>query len=259
MLQAGPTRRVVLVAPRNAGDAARIQPHRTTMRCVGACVTEVRHPVRALAAGAVGLALVLTSGPADGRADSPSAPVCVPAGAPVLLSNSTAAIFRDELGFIVGCAANSTRYNLGIAELAYKPPIMALSGEMTATVHDSDEAGIQIRTLALRPGAEATPIGRPEERIGSIRVRPDGTVAWIACPLGPDADPDKLIISPKPECVRPRRARNRVLLFRPAQGFRDERIRQLSAASSIDPASLRMNATTVSWTRDGRRVRHRYR
>jgi hypothetical protein len=115
-----------------------------------------------------------------------------------------------------------------------------------------------IACLPRRPGGEATPIGRPEERIGSIRVRPDGTVAWIACPLGPDADPDK-IISRKPECVRPRRARNRVLLFRPAQGFRDERIRQLSAASRIDPASLRMNATTVSWTRSGRRVRYRYR
>lgn len=213
----------------------------------------------ALAAGAVGLALILTSGPGDGRADASSAPGCVPAGAPVLLSNSTAAIYLEQLGGIAGCAANGTRYNLGIAELAYKPPIMALSGEMTAIVDDSDEAGIHIRTLALRPGAEATPIGRPEERIGSIRVRPDGTVAWIACPLGPDADPDKIIISPKPECVRPRRARNRVLLFRPAQGFRDERIRQLSAASRIDPASLRMNATTVSWTRNGRRVRHRYR
>lgn len=212
----------------------------------------------AFAGGAVCLALVLTSGHADGRADASGAPGCVPAGAPMLLSNSSAAIYRSS-GFIVGCAANGTRYNLDIADLAYKPPIMALSGEMTAIVGDSDEAGILIKTLALRPGAEATPIGRPEERIGSIRVRPDGTVAWIACPLGPDADPDELIISPNPECVRPRRARNRVLLFRPAQGFRDERIRQLSAASRIDPASLRMNATTISWTRDGRRVRHRYR
>lgn len=213
----------------------------------------------ALVVGAVGLAMALTSGRSDGRADASSAPGCVPAGAPVLLSNSMAAIYREKLGGISGCAVNGTDYNLGIAELAYKPPIMALSGEMTAIVDDSDEAGIQIRTLALRPGAEATPIGRPEERIGSIRVRPDGTVAWIACPLGPDADPDKIIISPKPECVRPRRARNRVLLFRPAQGFRDERLRQLSAASRIDPASLKMNATTVSWMRDGRRVRHRYR
>ncbi len=71
--------------------------------------------------------------------------------------------------------------------------------------------------------------------------------------------PAGIIVSPKPECVRPRRARSRVLLFRSAQGFRDERIRQLSAASRIDPASLRMNATTVSWTRSGRRVRYRYR
>ena len=71
----------------------------------------------------------------------------------------------------------------------------------------------------LRPRAEATPIGRPEERIGSIRVRPDGTVAWIACPLGPDADPDKLIISPKPECVRPRRARNRFCCSNRRRGF----------------------------------------
>ena len=136
---------------------------------------------------------------------------------------------------------------------------MALSGEMTAIVGDSDEAGIQIRTLALRPGAERTPIALPEERVGSIRVRPDGTVAWIACPLGPDADPDEIIISPKPECVRPRRARNRVVLFRPVRGFRDERVRELSVASRIDPRSLRMSATTVSWTRDGRRVRYRYR
>ncbi len=217
----------------------------------------MRHRL-AVSVAAICLAMALTSGPSAGRADSTSAPGCVPAGAAVLLSNSSAAIYRSS-GFIVGCAANGTRYNLDIAELAYKPPIMALSGEMTAIVGDSDEAGIQIRTLALRPGAEATPIGRPEERIGSIRVRPDGTVAWIACPLGPDADPDKIIISPKPECVRPRRARNRVLLFRPAQGFRDERIRELSAASRVDPASLRMNATTVSWTHSGRIMRYRYR
>ena len=176
----------------------------------------------------------------------------------MLLSNSSAAIYRSS-GFIAGCAANGTRYNLGIPDFAYKPPIMALSGEMTTIVGDSDEEGIQIQTLALRPGAERTEIGRPEERVGSIRVRPDGTVAWIACPLGPDADPDKIIISPKPDCVRPRRARNRVLLFRPAKGFRDERVRQLTAASRIDPTSLRMSATTVLWTRSGHRVRYRYR
>jgi hypothetical protein len=224
-------------------------------------VTKERHLVRALAVagGVVGLALVLTSGHADGRADASGAPGCVPAGARVLLSNSTAAIFHDELGFIAGCAANGTKYNLDIAALAYKPPIMALSGEMTAIVSDTDEQGIQIRTLALRPGAERTPIALPQERVGSIRVRPDGTVAWIACPLGPDADPDKIIVSPKPECVRPRRARNRVVLFRPVRGFRDERVRELSVASRIDPRSLRMSATTVSWTRGGRRVRYRYR
>jgi hypothetical protein len=213
----------------------------------------------ALVAGAIGLAMALTSGGSDGRADATSGPGCVPAGAPVLLSNSSAAIYRAPLGGISGCAANGTRYNLGIAAFAYKPPIMALSGEMTAIVSDTDEQGIQIQTHALRPGAERTPIALPQERVGSIRVRPDGTVAWIACPLGPHADPDKIIISPKPECVRPRRARNRVVLFRPRRGFRDERVRELSVASRIDPRSLRMSATTVSWTRNGHRVRHRYR
>lgn len=209
-----------------------------------------------LAAGA--LALGSTFGGSDGRANAKVAPGCVPAGAQVVLSNSTAAVYRDQVGGLTGCSASGSGFNLGSFEFQYKPPIMALSGEMVAIVEDSDESGIRIVIVALRPGAEAIAIGRPEERIGSIRVRPDGTVAWIACPLGPDADPDKIIISPKPECVRPRRARNRVMLFRPAQGFRDERVRQLSAASRIDPASLKMNATTVSWTRNDRRVRHRY-
>jgi hypothetical protein len=89
---------------------------------------------------------------------------------------------------------------------------------------------------------------------GKKRSIADGPSSSVLKP-----SPAGILVSPKPECVRPRRARSRVLLFRSAQGFRDERIRQLSAASRIDPASLRMNATTVSWTRSGRRVRYRYR
>jgi hypothetical protein len=94
--------------------------------------------------------------------------------------------------------------------------------------------------------------GRPAVKIGSLRVKRNGSMAWIMCPerefpeLGPGPEP----ASRRPNCVKTG-DRNRVYKVEAPS----ERPKLLDKGSDIDPSSLRRKGSVISWVADGKRRR----
>lgn len=82
-------------------------------------------------------------------------------------------------------------------------------------------------------------------KLGTVRVRPDLGVAWIACPRRERTNP----LSRAPECTRPGRARNTVFV---APAGADE-ARRVDRGRAIDPLSLRLDGRRMTWRHGERR------
>lgn len=197
-------------------------------------------------------ALLLTAagtGPAHA-----GAALCRPSEARTLISNAYASLYTRR-GALYGCAnGREEPVTLAFARTFYRPPVMALAGTMSAIViNDSANDFPYIQALDLGPSGYRVVLRRPEERIGSLRIRSDGALAFIACPPGSydAADPP---ISPGTRCKRPSQTRNTVYVALPHR-----QLRRIVRAVQIDPASLRMSDTTLSWRQSGKRRRVLYR
>lgn len=211
--------------------------------------------MRTGASGTLGVMLVLgvmvvTSAAGEGR------PRCEPRNAKVLLSNAQVTVYgygsraEPELQVALrACTADGFDTSLGTSSGDYyRPPVMALSDRTVAFVTDGF-LGLEISAIQVdRDGFRYT-VPRPRERIGALRVRPDGRMAWVSCPL-PAAQDDELVTSPRPNCVRAERSQNRVHLSS-ARGFLPAR--RIGRGRQLDPRSLRMSSRLVSWCQNGRR------
>jgi len=180
---------------------------------------------------------------------------CGPAGSRTLVDNASARLYTTHTGALGGCAFASGRAAvLAFAETFYRPPAMALSGTMAAMViNDPNADSPVIQAIDLGPSDYRLVLSRPRERVGSIRVRPDGTLAFISCPPG-RYDPADPPISPGPGC---RHAGPRLDTVYIAVAHRG--LRRVARGHGIDPTSLRLSETTISWRQDGRRRRMAYR
>lgn len=200
-------------------------------------------------------------------ATAPAAPRvdCGPRDRPgiVVLSNDEAALYRSPGGTeLRGCDRDGVDYPLaGHLNGFYPgPPTMALSGRTAAFVTDGLEDGLVVQSQRLqREGGFFYRVFRPRERIGKLRVRRDGSMAWVSCPVI-DEKPDETLNSPRPNCVRAGRRRNSVYLFTPGDRYpMTAKTRRIGSGRRLDPRSLRMSATTISWVRKGKRRRVVYR
>jgi hypothetical protein len=97
-------------------------------------------------------------------------------------------------------------------------------------------------------GADAGPLPNTTYKVGSLRHRSNGDIAWIECPettIQSEVTADR-----GPSCVR-RGSFDRVYKL----DSRTRKRRVLDRGHDIDPSSLRLSGQTLSW-RAGRRTRH---
>jgi len=100
-------------------------------------------------------------------------------------------------------------------------------------------------------GGPAGPRPRQLWKVGSLRVKANGSVAWIACP---ERKKRRAIGLRNPNCVR---AGDYNYVMADEVGSKRQRV--LGRGRGIDPASLRLAGSTVSWVKNGRRIRARMR
>ena len=207
--------------------------------------------------GAACACLLLAIAPA---AAAPAGARCSPPRTVQLLANSKGRVYQYKRSrTIVACLLTSGRRTMldyPPDEVAYPLPAIDLTGYYVAYAleDNSDPNGradtiLQIRDLrtgatplAFEPGGVYA-TGRPnryDAKVGSVRVRPNGSLAWIACRQRDNIREEWG--DPRPSCVRP--------------GGTDE-VRIISAGEpsattlevsrGIDPRSLRLKDGRISW------------
>ena len=99
------------------------------------------------------------------------------------------------------------------------------------------------------PGANPDRRGDSDYKVGSLRHRPNGAIAWIECPET-GSGYDVITARRGPNCVRAG-SFDRVYKLDP----RTRKRKVLDRGHDVDPSSLRLSGQTLSW-RAGKHTRH---
>jgi len=176
----------------------------------------------------------------------------------ILASNRSAIVFTLRgSGALTACRRGGEEIVLASqAEgVVWQPlPALDLTGSLVGWA-ESTTQGMAIKTED--PGRFAGRRSRgiffdaSQFRVGSLEVHRTAGVAWIQCPAsmrkpGP-------VRSPSPNCVRPGRSVNRV--YKAEAGSRTPVL--LDRGRSIDPRSLTLRGSTLTWRKGGRLRRAR--
>jgi len=148
---------------------------------------------------------------------------------------------------------------------AFDPPSMSLrgtllgwaaefcdldDGECSTVVNVDDVSDTQ--TAGAPPAPHRTvSAGAKHHRwvkVGSLRVRPNGAVAWVACPHRDGPPPgQRFEATQAPNCLRPG---DRDIVFK--LDSTSSRRQVLDRGRGIDPSSLRLKGDRVSWLHGGK-------
>ncbi len=187
---------------------------------------------------------------------------CAPPGTVKLWASPRARVYRNRhTGSKVACwmpTGRRTVLDYPPDFVVYPPPAIAIAGPLIATAGEgTDDPDARDDTIILvddlrtgeraegfRPrGAEPFASSRPhafDAKVGSMKVKPNGAVAWIACRIednGPEEWGD-----PRPNCIR-RGAFNEVRKY----DARSPKPKTLDRGRGIDPRSLRRKGSRIYW------------
>lgn len=209
-------------------------------------------------AGAVAAALILAAGAAAAE-ERPYPTSCEPDGVPLVAESKTATLFIQRTQgtpstTLFGCRRADTRISeLGLRdpdEAYFAPPAISLAGSRAGWALDTyDRDGdrvtyVIVADLAQPADERVVKAGTRYPKVGSLRVHPDGGVAWITCP----SDDDSPRGSQRPNCTKAG-ALDRVY----ALDAGATKPRLLDRSRAIDPRSLRRKGDRISWVRAGKR------
>lgn len=215
-----------------------------------------------IATAAVAVAIVCAGGSVSGARSS--RPTCKQPGSTVFASNSLVTMYGytqgREDGELDACDGHGFSTPMGDPTGDfYRPPVMALSKSIAVTATNGPDDGLTIRITQVTPSGFFYRLHRPRnEHLGGLRATGDGHVAWISCPL-PNLPDRPYLISPQPNCVRAGRSNDKVFLFTPARPGHHEGFKRIGQGRHIDPRSIAMSNSIVSWCQNGRRARYVYR
>jgi hypothetical protein len=209
--------------------------------------------VRLLTTLAVGACSLI--GVAGGSASAAPPQRCSEGGNRILFSYGDLAIIKSDDGSLLTCTPDLAQYGaLAFPHVWFPVPGVDLN-QTTVGYTRLDDDGLVINSLKVGENRNEFWYfqGVPYRRVGSLRVWPEGQVAWITC--GPAMDVTELEfplrVDPRPNCVRPGPSMKRVFLFTPTST--SKRVRQLARSRGIDPRSLRRSGQMFTWRDRGHR------
>ena len=204
------------------------------------------------------IAALVTSGmPAEAR--SPTRAKCFPAKSTSLVRSKQTRVYRDRRGETAAC-----NYETGHSEAlsdkdegiyVYPPPAIDLAGVLVGfAVEDrSDPVGLHftaIRVISARTGRPKNPFTtvdppNTDGKVGSLRINRQASVAWIVCEYSQNTAGN-----PRPECVRPG---HEARVWKLERGGGPNAPTLLDQGTDIDPRSLGLRGSELSWIRGGER------
>lgn len=189
-----------------------------------------------------------------------SAGDCGPARALTLAQNQHVRVFgyRDRFEGVTACL-HSTREVSSLdappEAYAYRGPTIALAGTTVGWAIDTCGeppcvTRLHVRDLEQPSRERVTGSGRGDRptRIGSVRVKTNGALAWIACPARAKDPNFTPVADRRPNCIR---AGAYDSVFKLDSAARKPS--RLDSGHRIDPSSLRLRGSTLSWSNNGRR------
>lgn len=222
--------------------------------------------IACVVAAASGTVLALQLPPSGASASKTK---CARPGTTTLLANRQARVFkRNRSGVKIGCLlATGKRTGLDLPPdvVAYPRPALALAGPIvgyaTEGTGDPDaRPDTRIQVVDLRTGGSPSDYAGSREdlpfatsranfydaKVGSLRVKTNGAVAWIACRTEQNFEEEWG--DPRPSCVRPG-AFDEVRKLEPG----DSEPKTLDTGRRIDPRSLRLHGDRLYWLQRGKR------
>ena len=224
---------------------------------------------------AVGAALTIVLGgvlaSSASEVTSTNSKPCRPKGTRTRVENRYARVFTERdrssalRGYdIVGCAFSAGKeFALDVpdATFAFLPPAISLDRAVVGfAIQSCDEAtascttdigGIKLtdtdpETQHIQ-GYPADPKHERVVKVGSLRMKRNGSVGWITCPER-GLQPDEINAARHPNCVKPG-DRDRVYKLEGRAG----KVTLLDHGRAIDPSSLRRSGSQLSWLSHGHR------
>ena len=214
-----------------------------------------------LGAAALAALILAATGEAGTRYAS-----CGPADAKTIVANEQIRVYKvitprdnpdgDVVACLQGSDVSDTLESPRGTYYTFRPPALQLRGTVIgmATDYCDEEPSCEtlVTVLDLSRASEPSGVlnsssGTPRRlvKVGSLRFRPNGSIAWIACS---ENDPQVFSASRQPNCVRP--GRDRIWVMRKSVGSAKAEV--LDTGRGIDPSSLRLAGQRLTWIKAGR-------
>lgn len=219
-----------------------------------------REMVRSFAAGGAGLPVTLAKRRAWIREGPRS--TCFPRHTRTLARSRVARVYKVlrgwDRGYSYGCLyARGAPVLLGsIFDPVFEGPAISLAGPLVGSASrgcEGDRCTTRVDLTDLRDEASARNGGLLAQespsrgvKVGSLRIRRDGAVGFITCPEDGSFPGDR-----RPNCIRPGSS-NGVWI---ANAYTHTK-KLIARGRGIDPASLRLGRSTLSWLENGTRRIH---
>jgi hypothetical protein len=184
---------------------------------------------------------------------------CVPRHATIEARGPLAVAYKNPRNDgLYACLYVSGRARLIVDQFWYPRPAVDVNGRLIGSAAEvSDAAENSITTIVvqeLRPKSAPRlrlALVRPPLQVGSLRVKSAGAVAWIECSGESNGPGD-----PRPDCVAPGRSQDNAVVKRDSATDTTtdrQRVDLLAEGRDIDPRSLQLHGSRLSWTQGGKR------
>jgi hypothetical protein len=161
-------------------------------------------------------------------------------------------------GYAYGCLyARGVPIELGVGDGVYDGPAVSIAGPLVGSAFEScdietcativDVTDLRDQYSTRNGGLIVQESTSDTVKVGSLRLRRDGALGFITCPEDGSFPNER-----EPTCLHPG-SRDRVWVA----GAYTRAKKVVDSGRGIDPASLRLNGSVLSWLKDGRRRTYR--
>jgi hypothetical protein len=208
-----------------------------------------------LSAGIVSLGLVLALALGRGHADALTHRNCGPRHAVGVAYGTLGKAYRVPHRRSLYACVYGRRGSRKLADSFFPRPAVDIAGTLVGFAFFSPEPDLERVVLEVADLTKPESAGRfvldlGEDKVGSLRLKSDGAVAWIQCPV---LDNHSVTGSPRPNCLGAGRSVNTVYKLDAGSDRSEGDVMALDHGKQVDPGSLQLHGSTLTWVKKGER------